>query len=142
MNTKIITAAIVGSIVSFFLGWLIFGNLLMGFYEENTMHYEGMMRHMPVFWAIFLSGLASSFLFAMILSRTPGGNTFKGGFTTILWVGFLLCLSFDLMMYAMYHLMRVRLLIADVLLSSLFFAVIGGVIGYMLGREKTPVPAV
>ena len=53
MDKKIITAAIVGAIVSFLLGWLIYGFLLMDYYTEYSVRYEGLMKDPPELWAYF-----------------------------------------------------------------------------------------
>ena len=41
MNTKVLLAAIVGGVVAFLLGWLLFGILLADFMDKNMIHYEG-----------------------------------------------------------------------------------------------------
>ena len=64
MDKKIITAAIVGAIVSFLLGWLIYGFLLMDYYTAYSVKYEGLMKDPPEFWAYFANGLCWSYLLA------------------------------------------------------------------------------
>ena len=36
MNTRLIVAALLGSVVAFFLGWLVYGILLAPYYEVNS----------------------------------------------------------------------------------------------------------
>ena len=87
MNTKLLLAALIGAIVAFFLGWLVWGILLMDYYNAYTTQYEGLMRNPPVLWALFLSQLAWTFMFAYIFDKWANITTFKSGFMAfrLLW---------------------------------------------------------
>ncbi len=39
-----ILAVLASGTTGFFLGWLIFGFALAGFYESNMVHYDGLIR--------------------------------------------------------------------------------------------------
>ena len=44
MNTKLLVAVLAGGVTAFLLGWLLFGMLLMGYYESHMIPYEGLMK--------------------------------------------------------------------------------------------------
>lgn len=135
MNTKTIVAVIVGAIASFLLGWVIWGILLMDFFEANTIQYEGMMYDEPKLWAIFISNLASSALLGWILAKT---NTtgFGGGFMTGLIIFCLNSISIDMMFYSMMNwYSNFTVIIVDTIVNSLFGGVIGGIIALVRGKS-------
>lgn len=137
MNSKFYYAALVGALVSFLLGWIVYGMLMMEFYKANTTVYEGLMKDPPVLWAIFIGNLCTATLLSWIYSKM-GIKTFMKGATTGLWVGFLLTAWFYAFSHAFMNLYSTKLTIADLVVSSLFTAVIGGLIASILGMGNKP----
>ena len=133
MDKKIIIAALLGSVVSFLLGWLVYGILLMDFYSSHMNYYHGLMKDPPNLAAIFAGGLAMSFLIAYIYRKWSGTTSFATGFMNGLIIGFLVSLSFNLYMYASMDLYARRVIVVGVITGTLFNAVLGGVIGWYLG---------
>ena len=138
MNKQFYFAAIGGAIASFLLGWVVYGILLMDFYKTNTTVYEGLMKDPPVLWAIFLAGLCSTTLLAWIFSKM-GITSFMKGVTTALWIGFLLTAWYNLSSHAFMNLYTTKLMIGDLVISSLFTAVIGGIVAWILGMGNKSV---
>ena len=136
MSTKAILAAVAGAIFAFLLGWLIYGILLMDFYEANTTHYDGLMKEMPNLVLIFLNNLIWSFLLAFIFYRWGAiksmGNGMKGGII----IGLPVALSFDLYILAGMNLFTPTLVVVDVIVSTVMTALVGGLIGFILGTGK------
>ena len=136
MNTKIIIAAVVGAIAAFLLGWLIWGKLLMGYYEANTVHYEGMMladADMKL-WAIFIANLVSALLYAWLFSRM-GINSFMGGFQAGAIIAALTALSMSMMFYSMMNwYSNPTIIVVDALVNAVYGGIVGGVIGLILGK--------
>lgn len=134
MNTKTIVAVIVGAIASFLLGWVIWGILLMDYFQANTIQYEGLMYPEPKLWAIFIGNLAASAMLGWILEKT---NTrgFAGGMITGLIIFTLNSISIDFMFYSMMNwFSSATVMVVDIVVSSLFGGVIGGIMGLMMGR--------
>lgn len=136
MNTKIIIAAVVGSIAAFLLGWVIWGMLLMNYFEANTVQYEGLM--LPEsdmrLWAIYISNLANAFLFAWLFDKM-NINTLMGGLQTGAIINALFAVSIDMMFYSMMNwYIGTTIIIVDVIVNAVFGAVIGAIIALMLGR--------
>src|SRR5690349_7612472 len=100
MSTKVLIAGLLGGIVSFLLGWLVWGILLAD--TMNSYSNMACMRaeddlNIPV---IFVAQIIWGLLFAYIFSKWSSINSFSSGATAgaILSVGIGLVL--DLMFYA------------------------------------------
>lgn len=139
MSTKVLLATLAGGVVSFLLGWLVFGILLKSTYDGmltetgiTAMRSEAdMMNYM---WAMVLSNLVYGLLLAVIFSRWASISTFQGGAIAGGVIAFLVVLSFDLSMYAMMNTWRGGAgLLIDPLVNGVVGAVVGGVVGWVLG---------
>lgn len=133
MNTKTLVGGLIFGIVAFLLGWLIFGMLLMDYYQSNMTSYTGLMKDPMEIWAIAVANLAFGLMMAYVFNlaniNTPGK-----GFTVALIIGLLMQLGFDLFLYAQMNLMSTQLLAVDVIASGIFTGVIGAVLGWWFGR--------
>jgi len=135
MSTKSIIAAIVGAIVAFFAGWVIWGMLLMDFYEAHSTQYEGLYKEPMIYAGIFVSQLAWGFLLAYLFEKM-GVTTFAAGFLQGVIIFFLISLAFDVFMYSSMNLMDTTVIAVDVIVNAIFGGIVGGVIAMMLGRGK------
>jgi hypothetical protein len=136
MNVRVILASLAGAVVSFLLGWLVYGMLLSGYYEANTNHFNGLMINPPNLIGIFLSGWVMSFLFAFIFSKWANISSFVPGLIAAGIISFLIMLSFDLSFWSMMNLFGKKLLVVDVVVGTAFYAFIGGVVALVLGFKK------
>jgi hypothetical protein len=137
MNTKTIIAALVGAVVAFLLGWLVWGILLMDYFRENTYQYEGLMVAEEEFklWAIFIHNLCNAFLLAWVFTRS-NVRTLAGGFQNGAIINFLVSLGFAMMFYSMMNWYKGPAVIAvNVIVNTIFGGVVGAVIAMILGRE-------
>lgn len=145
MNTKTLLAALVGAVVAFFMGWLIFGNLLQSFYTSHTTSYAGLMKDMEspgaaVLVPIFIANFCWALVIALICSWSNMVGMMKGAVIGCT-IGFLMQLSFDLFMYSTMNLYDTTLIIVDVIVNTVFAAMIGAVIGWMMGRGSSQAAA-
>jgi len=138
MNTKVLVAALVGGVVAFLLGWVIFGMALMGYYEANMIHYEGLMKGEGEMNLILL--LCSNFVLSLLLAYAAhrmGVSDLKGGLVTGAILGGLFFLSLDLSFLAMMNFFAsTTMVVVDVLANTIWSACIGAAIGFMLGRGR------
>ncbi|MBK8339717.1 MAG: hypothetical protein IPK99_06850 [Flavobacteriales bacterium] len=135
---KVLVAALVGGVVAFLLGWLIFGIALMGYYETNMIHYEGLMKAEDELnlGLMFLSNFTVSLLLAYVFQRA-GVAGLRGGAITGAAIGFLFYLSVDLgFMAMMNYFATAAVMVVDVLANTVWAACIGAAVGFMLGRGK------
>ena len=135
MNTKTLLGALLAGVLAFFLGWLIFGMLLMDYYISNMTQYSGLIKNPPVMLPIAVANLVWGLLLSFIFNL-GGINTPGKGFTTGLIIGLLMTLGFDLFMYAQFNLYNVQVLAVDVVTNAIFAGVIGVVLGWWFGRDK------
>lgn len=136
MYTKILLATLLGGVVMFLLGWLVFGILLMDYYTANTTHYDGLMKEMPNLGLIFLANLLMAFLYAFIFQRWAGIRTFVGGLNGGMIIGLLFTLIMDLMFISGMNLYPASLIVVDVIVNTIMAGIVGGVIGWFLGTGK------
>ena len=136
MSTKAILAAVAAAVLAFLLGWVIYGMLLMDYFESNTTHYEGLMKEMPNLYLIFVNNLIWGFLLSFIFYRWAGIKTIGGGIVGGIIIALPVSLSFDLFMIGGMNLFTPTLLVVDVLASTLIWALCGGLIGFILGTGK------
>src|SRR6187549_2176742 len=113
MNKNVLFGTLVGGVVSFFLGWLVFGVLLMDFYTAHTVHYDGLMKQPEVYWAIVLFNLAWGWVFAYVLDLANARDWMKGAMTAGM-LGAGIMAAFDLTFYAFYNLNSIKFLALDV----------------------------
>ncbi|RTL57406.1 MAG: hypothetical protein EKK37_15290 [Sphingobacteriales bacterium] len=135
MNTKTLVGGLITGVLAFLLGWLIFGMLLMNYYQSNINSYAGLMKDPMEIWAIAVANLAFGLLMAYVFNlgnvNTPGK-----GFTTGLILGLLMAVTFDLFLYAQYNLMNKKLIGVDIVATAVFDGVLGAVLGWWFGRGK------
>lgn len=137
MNSKTLIAGLVGGVASFFLGWLLYGMVLMSFMAEHSnasiMRAEADM----IWWALILSNLLWGLSVALLLSWANVSN-FMTGMTKAGIFGLILSLGWDLSLYSTSTWFADTTgLIVDVLASTVMTAIIGGVVGWMLGRGNS-----
>ena len=140
MNTKkFFIGTLAGGIVFFFLGYLIYGMALSGFFSRHSAAAPGSMKQMSeiVWWALILGNLASGALLSYIFLKLGNIGSFGSGASTGAAIGFFVTLSMDLIHYATENTFRHDREIVDVLVGIVMYAIAGGVIGALIGRGKT-----
>ncbi len=138
MNSKVLIAAIVGGIFYFLLGWLVFGILLADSMESGmNENMKLIMRDMDsyVYWAFGISNFASALLLALIFNKF-GAKTFMKGAINGAWICMLISISMDYSWYAMTTMYETNMILMNAVFSLVMGALLGGVIGWMLGMGK------
>lgn len=136
-TNKILLAGLVGSIVAFFLGFLVYGIALKGFFVENMGSATGVLRaDDEMLWIPMIVGhLAWGFLIAIIYGRWANISTFSTGAMAGAVIGGLVALTHDMIDLGSTHLMNATGAIANVVVMAIMGAITGGVIGWFLGRK-------
>src|SRR5262249_40924524 len=140
MNSqKFIVAGIAGGIVNFLLGWLIYGMLLKDFMASNMT--AGVMRADSdmIWWALIVGNLSMGFLLAYVIGKSSSVSAGQGAGVGFV-VGLLVCLGYDLIMYATSTIMTsLKGVAADVAATAVMSAIAGAVVGWVLGMSKKTV---
>jgi hypothetical protein len=132
-----ILATLVGFVVLFLLGWLLYGFLLMDFYQANSGSATGVMRtdDEMVWWSLIVGNIMQAYLLVYIFGKWANINTFSGGLKAGLIIGLITGFAYNLMMYGTSNLSNLTAALVDPFVSATMLAVAGGVIGWMLGRK-------
>jgi uncharacterized membrane protein len=122
---KFVAGGIVGGVVYFFLGYVIYGMLLRDFFKPYV---AGVDRGDElIFWSIILANLFMGFLLSYVLNRSNVGSISDGVVTGAV-LGLLFSGSFDLIMYGTTHLSSLRQVATDMVISTALSAIAGAVI--------------
>lgn len=130
---KFVIGGITGGILFFLLGWLIYGNLLMDYMKDHHGTATGVDRAEPDMMYLAIGNLLSGFLMAYILIKA-NITSLAGGLITGAVVGLLMSASYDCIMYGTTHIVSRKMMMADVLASTALAAIVGAVVGMVLGK--------
>ena len=120
MTKKILLSGIVGTIVYYLLGWLVYGLIL----PEKSTGEESMLF-------IFLGCLFYAFLIAYVFCKLAQLSSFKTGFTAGLVMGILYAMVWYFFMNWEFKPMA---LIEEIIIGGLMTSVLGGAVAYVYGK--------
>lgn len=132
-----ILATLVGFVVLFLLGWLLYGMLLMDFYSANAGSAIGVMRAEDdmVWWALILGNVFQAYLLVYIFSKWSDITTFGAGFQGGAIIGLIYALSINLSMYGTTNMMNLTATMVDPIVSAFMMGITGGAVGAVLGKK-------
>lgn len=136
MNLRVLVAAIVGAIVMFFLGFLIFGLGLSGFFKAQLLPAAiPIAREMPDMIPLFLSNLVFAWFYALVFDHWAGIKTFVGGVLGGMTIGIPIAIAIDLNFMSMFKIYGSYLVVlVDAIAIAIMSGISGGVIGLVLGK--------
>lgn len=136
MNTKTLISGIVGGVVIFLAGYLIYGMIMMNYFMSNMVTYTGLMKEPMELWAMAVGNIVLGILLAYILQMGGVVSASRGaGIGAI--VFFMIGLSINLVMFAQMNLSPLHVSFVDAICMAIMGALAGAVIGWMLGRGGT-----
>lgn len=137
-TTKFIVGTLVGGIAFFFLGFLIYGIALEGFFMEHAGPVTGLHKTMEEmqWWALIVGNLASGALLSYIFLKWANIKTFGGGASAGAVVGFFVTLSYDMVALGTTNMMDLTAALTDVIAGTVMTSIGGGIIGLVLGMGK------
>ena len=137
-SKKFLTGTLVGGIAFFFLGYLIYGMALVNFMSSHAGSATGVQKSMEEFtwWALIVGNLASGALLSYIFLKWANVSSFASGASAAAVVGFFASMGFDMVMFATSNLMDLTAIVVDILAFTVMNAVVGGIIGVVLGMGK------
>ncbi len=135
MNIKKLSiATLVGAVVFYLAGFLIWGIALDGLQNDHLTHYEGLGKEMPDMLPMILSMVCTALLYAIIYEKWAGIRTFMTGAKAGALIALLVGLGHSLLMMSMMNLIDWTIVFSDVVGNLVWGALGGGVIGWMLGK--------
>ena len=131
---KILRGTIFGGISYFFLGWVIYGILLMGFLSANMNQCAARTDEM-IWWAIILSNFTAALLLTLFL-KWFGAKGIIDGLKIGALFGFLYAATVALSSWSMTTMYTgLGALIVDIIASTVLFAIVGIIIVLTWGKE-------
>jgi hypothetical protein len=115
---------VVGSVVLFVLGWLIWERLLPGFFESNAGSATGVMRDSQLVWSVALGTLSYGALITLVIASRPRLSLFEGLKTGAV-VGLLMWFGVDFIYYGFGNLWNLTATVVDPLLEGLRASIAG-----------------
>ncbi|HEX9649735.1 MAG TPA: hypothetical protein VGA21_04195 [Cyclobacteriaceae bacterium] len=132
-TSKFIKGTIVGGVAYFFLGFLIYAVLLEDFFINNAGTAIGVTKTEMEWWPLVLGNLSLAALFSYIFLKWANITSFGDGLKAAGILGFMIGLSFDMVMYDTSNIMNLTAAFVDVIAFTVMTAIGGGVIGAVLG---------
>ena len=130
---KMLIGTVVGGVTFFLLGGLIYAVILGDFYEANLGSATGVLRELPIMWAMVVSqlGMAAVVTYVFLLSDVASAsNGLKTGAILGLLLG--IAISFDL--YSVTNWSNLTVAFVEPLVWVARTALAGAAIGWVLGR--------
>lgn len=137
MKKSTILGTLVGGVSFFLLGWLIFGLLLTGGMYSSETNSNIRPESDMIWWAMVLSNFIWAYFITWVI-EIRGSQGAIPGMMTGLYIGLLMTLAFDLGMYAMSTMFPSgKDMVMDIVANSLLCAVVGLIIGLVVGKTGT-----
>jgi len=134
---KILRGTIFGGIAYFFLGWLVYGVLLMDFYMANTNQCANKPQGEMIWWAMIVSTLLFALLLTLILNWSKT-ETVKDGFITGAIFGSLFTAINSFSFWSMTTMYTSFIpIIVEIVVAAIILGVTGMVIVLTWGKNKT-----
>jgi hypothetical protein len=128
------SATVVGGIVSFVVGYLIWGMLSANFFASNAGTATGVMKepmNMPI---LFVGTLVGAALMTLIIGKWAKATSAGEGMKVGAIVGLLFSLNYGLIMYATSNLSTLTATLVDPILSAVHGGIVGAVIAVVAAK--------
>ena len=133
---RLALGTVVGGLVLFLLGYLVYGVLFASFFATNVGTATGVTREPFNFVALLLGQLAFAAILTMIFNWGAVRSASQGAKIGAL-AGLLFFLGIDLTLYATTNVQNLAASLVDPLLAALLFAVSGAVIAFVSRPKAT-----
>jgi hypothetical protein len=131
---RLLIGTVVGGIVLFFVGYLLFGIVFADFFAANAGTASGVPKMPFNFVALGIGQLGFAAALTLILGWA-GVRDIATGATTAGIVGLLFFLGIDLTMYATTNTQNLTATLVDPVISAVLFAVAGAAIAAVAGKK-------
>lgn len=131
---RFVVASLVGMVVVYAVGWLLFDTLFADFYAANAGSATGVDRDPRILWPMLVGALAYAALITYAMTRGGGMVDLGTGVRIGGIVGFLLWATVDFGFYGSTNINSLTTAVVDPLLEFVRGAIAGVVIAWVLGR--------
>lgn len=134
-SKKFVIATLVGTVVNFMLGGVIYAVLLKDFFAAHMGLVPGSARAEPLMWAIAVSELAGAAMLSLLIGVRGKGSSVADGLQVGAAVGFIMTVFYDFNLYGTSNIVDMTAMVVDLGLATLRFAITGAVVGLVVGRK-------
>jgi len=133
-SKRLVVGTVVGGIVLYALGWIIFSKLFAAFYAANAGSATGVDRGSEIVWAVLLGNLGYAALITYAMGNRAGAVSIAQGAVIGAIVGSLAWFTADFVFYGSTNLANLTRTIVDPLLEIVHGGIGGAVIAATLRR--------
>jgi hypothetical protein len=133
---RLATGTLVGGVVLFLVGYVIFDVMFAGFYAANVGSATGVARDAQLIWAVALGSLSYAALVTLGIRSRAGSTTIGTGLKIGAVVGFLLWFTVDFILYGVTNVTNLTRAVVDPLLELVRGGIAGGVIAVVLRKIR------
>lgn len=130
---RLAIGTVVGTVVLYALGELIWGMLFTGFFESNTGSATGVSREEYILWSLVLGELLYALTISLGLELQQGAETIATGLMVGAAIGALVWGIADFTQYGVANIRNLTATIADVVLEGIRGGATGAIIVIVLG---------
>lgn len=135
MNTKQwVLGSVIGAVVLFAVGYVLFDLLLGDFYAANSGSATGVMRDTQILWAVAVGALAYAALILYALRGSAGSLNVASGAKTGAIVGALIWACADFTLYGISNINNLTLAVVDPLVELVRGGIAGAVLAAALPK--------
>lgn len=135
MNTKQwVAGTVVGGIVLFGVGYVLFDLLLGDYYQANSGSATGVSRDPPIMWSFAIASLAYAALILYALRSQAASVNLASGMKAGAIVGFLIWACADFYLFGATNMSNLTITMVDPLVELVHGAIGGAVIGAVLPK--------
>lgn len=129
-------ATLVGAVVMFFLGYLIWGIATVDFFTEHTI--VNTMKEVPNMGMIALGNIVGAFILSTLYSKwARGHHSASEGFQFGAWIGAFIGIGMGLIWYATANWMDLTGHIAEAVIDIIYYGIVGAVISLVYQKTAT-----
>lgn len=135
MNAKQwVIGTVVGAVVLFATGWVLFEMLLGGYYEANAGSATGVDKDPPLLWSVAVGALAYAALIIYAMRGQAASANLVSGMKVGAVVGFLLWATADFSLFGITNMSNLTLTMVDPVVELVRGGIAGAVIGALLPK--------
>jgi hypothetical protein len=132
---RFLIGTVVGAVVLFLAGYLIFNTILGGFFATNAGSATGLARTPMLLWSIAIGCVGFAALICYCMGNR-GASGLGAGATVGAIVGLLLAVFVDFVMYGTQNISNLTATIVDPIATAVHGGIGGAVIGLVLSKIK------
>ena len=133
---RVMTGTLVGGIILYAVGYLVFDLAFGEFYAANTGSATGVERDPQLVWAVALGTLSYAALVTLGIGSGSSSSNVGAGVKVGAVVGFLLWFTVDFILYGITNVGNLTRTVVDPLLELVRGGIAGGVIAVALGKIR------